>query len=1235
MSRIKFLSLSLVTALTIVSGPTFGSTENASVGSNCPHLLSKATEDAISPQPTPYEVWSNILNQIRTDVLNQLDDERDPFMAHGAFHHEDAQRLMDALSVRPVPGQPGYRKPSILGETRKFYHSLFESSKDITDLETEPFQNLANFYQSTIQEKNPTRADLYRALISAELLAHYISKFQPQTESVDRDGKPQTTQDKEQKEDEKKEQKESKEDNEDIQELPANYDPNIKDTDNKSEENGKQQKKFVHITFHGKAEYFKRHSFNTVLRRGENRFRATPMALLSPSVPGPDGLGKKTKIHIPKIRLGEWIPLFVPAGFRPQASMDPNIKIQQTDSGDYLIWSSQQDIEIHMSADDFDPNPVQLEQLKAPIGIREEEWPNKVKSELFPRLEDKSPLEAARLVEAFLRLRYLYSVDKKPQSDPIEVLEGGSFQCDHAAMIMVAILRDKLGIPSRPVGGFRGKDMGALSKLFLPNKEGHAWVEVFHNGRVYIFDPTPKSKDRKQDQTGGESEAPDATKEFDDSLFDPIKGFEDDPSELDRPMREDSVSDKADTDTKKAKDKSQKQDKKSGKPLPDTTQSQADANAEEQTNNQEDITADGDKDSKADKSQLTEEEIEQILEDLTQEFSIGSVSLLEDKAEDRSVAVITERALRVIIKDILAPKWDVGSSRQRLNQVLTDLGRGKSKHYKELLEPAQLALVNSQTSVADALTDISANLRERPLEANYRRLLQIQDRLKAFSLALDPDQKTEQLAKALELIQKIQKAFLALTEVGDQERSIIEKFMRESPPHTRQIFAQKHKLSGLPTDPNLLAAFNSLRNGKETELNLIRLLYPLTEFIQDSTPTPAYMRVRTYEPDSRSKARPQLVAQESLDRAWRGIRGQPEKSLVQNVLEGTLYIPTRRRQVNVPAPGGQMDPKRVTVALYDTSGSMNGQPGDFQAALLAAFVDRAASERSHKVALMGFDSHVHTVRTVVSHDDAYDVIRNHRHVMKNTNGGTSLMEALKQAFGAILDAQSKANEPLASANIILMTDGQDTVDLDQIRKWIVAIDRRTPLKVMFVSINGTNPDLVKLTDDMRTAGARESYYREFLPEDISDWLKKATEVPRIDKIRDYASRRRPSDLPYGLERVFDETSMMVRYVDGTYERSIPNIGYDRWRSMIKQIPFRSFVEQSPMTSAEQKFNHFRLNIENWKVLKDSRTNRVVLEDIMPRIEQLINYPVNQLHIREAESLGFIVSQLKNRPKKEN
>ncbi len=110
--------------------------------------------------------------------------------------------------------------------------------------------------------------------------------------------------------------------------------------------------------------------------------------------------------------------------------------------------------------------------------------------------EAATDLEAALLVESFLRNNYSYSLKTAPPPPGMTPLEEFLFNsrrgyCEHFATSMVLMLRS-LGIPARVVTGFVGGDENALGDyIIVRQKDAHSWVEAGVGGRWVRFDPTP------------------------------------------------------------------------------------------------------------------------------------------------------------------------------------------------------------------------------------------------------------------------------------------------------------------------------------------------------------------------------------------------------------------------------------------------------------------------------------------------------------------------------------------------------------------------------------------------------------------------------------------------------------------------------------------------------------------------------------------------------------------------
>lgn len=1159
-------------------------------------------DDQLISKKKPREVaLLNVVQSLSRAVSMRLGANSDPFIAAGAFDYESATRLMESLSYEKMSNSDN-KQLSVLGDVRKYIHSTPATATTYTPELKLVIDRIYRFTRGVIQDKSATKANLYRAHLAIQLIQPFIYRLQP-AQSVDRDGIPTDEQKekdegKEKKEDEKPKEKEPPEP--DILELPEEYDPFTKETESDGEPESKG--KFAHIQFAGTTPYFKSTNFNLVTRNGDNRFRSADIPMFDTTLARNLGNTKKARVEIGPKQIGKEVNLACPAGYVPVENQDAGYTLRRVSNGNFRITMSKLVVEVPFAPEVLDLNPLQREYMTSPLGIGENEWPERMRLELFPLLKNKGPVEAAKLVEAFIRNRYLYSVNAKEEKDPIAALKSGAFQCDMAAMIMVGILRDHLKIPARAIGGVRAKKgVNNSSTLFVPG-EGHAWVEIFHDGKVITLDPTPKTKDKKTDSKG-EPAPSDQQKEFDDDTFE--NEFPD--------IEEDGVPTDEPSDAKDSKPPKESKDSKDGKDKKDQKKTE---------------TQDGaGKDKKEDKEAagLTPEEKAQIQDELARDLALGSLSLKDENGANKFI----DRAVRVILRDMFAPQFDTRRARKYLAFLQAD-PRLQNKKYKQVFAQAEQALIYRQTGLPDALLGLTGELLKNPLNSSYRKLLQMIDRLTFFAEMLDPETRPKEIVKALQLLLRAQSEFLKLTKPDAHEIAVVRKFMDNLPPHSRRIFADTFKIKNIESDGGTKTAYGALMNGSQKDLNLIRLLYPLTNFILDSVPTPSYKEIRTQEENSRSRANPTYTQLHSLQRSQYAISGQPEKDAYENMIDGTLYLKTRQRRVKVPRAGGQTDPYRVTIALYDTSGSMDGDPGDFQAAILAAFVDRALSEvgpsgeHRHIAQLMGFDERVHSTYAIRNSEEAREVILHHRKKLANTGQGTNIEEALKQAFAAIEDAQKQAGEPLASANIILMTDGEATVDLDKVRKWRAAIDRRTPVKIMLVSINGSNPKLMELVNDIKAAGVEESYYVEYGSSAIKEFIDESRQVPKVDMKRDFHTVARPQDLSPLVQRYLEEASSLVRVGVANYENRIRSTGHQKWRQKLQQVAYQPDRDRKDFLVPLLSFREF---IDRSKVFRDARLNVITLDEIMRRLHTISGRELQTLDVKEIQSLTWMIEQL--------
>jgi hypothetical protein len=222
----------------------------------------------------------------------------------------------------------------------------------------------------------------------------------------------------------------------------------------------------------------------------------------------------------------------------------------------------------------------------------------------------------------------------------------------------------------------------------------------------------------------------------------------------------------------------------------------------------------------------------------------------------------------------------------------------------------------------------------------------------------------------------------------------------------------------------------------------------------------------------------------------------------------------------------------VRVYVLDASSSMLGPRARMRDALLLAELSTLTARLQDP--LRGgnqvlyyrfFNDAVGEVRRVSTVEDAADAVDD---VLGNPRyGGTNLQGALLASFEQIRLAA--ADDPdLARAQIVLVTDGEASIDEDEIRRAredVAAI----PVGVSIIALGAQNPELRKLAARQRARGERVFY--QFIDDED------------LQNIVDGESAGLPLHLPLGAGR--DQLTAEVRSVLADIDRHLRRIDADQ------------------------------------------------------------------------------------------
>ncbi len=162
-------------------------------------------------------------------------------------------------------------------------------------------------------------------------------------------------------------------------------------------------------------------------------------------------------------------------------------------------------------------------------------------------------------------------------------------------------------------------------------------------------------------------------------------------------------------------------------------------------------------------------------------------------------------------------------------------------------------------------------------------------------------------------------------------------------------------------------------------------------------------------------------------------------------------------------------PKKVSFVLYDVSGSMGGDRSTLRNALILAYLDHSqkeviAGQSEHVVYFMAFDSRAHEperVEGLAQAQTTFDRIRAHP---VGGSGGTDITGALVNVYGRIAQQQKESGE-LARANILILTDADDSINFDNVKKARDKIDAGLDIRLNAITIGGSmNAQMTKLVD---------------------------------------------------------------------------------------------------------------------------------------------------------------------------
>ncbi len=214
----------------------------------------------------------------------------------------------------------------------------------------------------------------------------------------------------------------------------------------------------------------------------------------------------------------------------------------------------------------------------------------------------------------------------------------------------------------------------------------------------------------------------------------------------------------------------------------------------------------------------------------------------------------------------------------------------------------------------------------------------------------------------------------------------------------------------------------------------------------------------------------------SLDQVHNFVVSQPG-SIVLDLAAGRQVLRQYLEEEPPPKPKRVMK-TAVRVYVLDASGSMHGARARFRDAILIAELNaiRVKAKQGVPFDPLYFSFFNDTPSRLARVDSGQEATRQIEALFRTSpaEGQTDITLALMSAFDSIRMAQGR-DPYLARATVVLVTDGEDGVDLELIRK------TRKPFEglefaLSFISLGEENPDLKSLIIEQREEGSRAFYH---------------------------------------------------------------------------------------------------------------------------------------------------------------
>ncbi len=1160
------------------------------------------------------------IEELLQNFSNGLAGAKNPFIYELNFERQ--KKIRDLLLIRyddnsqPVMFKDRFNQRTTASPTaqiRDINQKLF-LLKSILDWKTVylVLSDAENYLKSPQKNKNLRQIDLLSIQWGLKITKEYLRKYQVDESELMEDRKISHSEKSNvhKKVATKERGNQKKEDPPEIFDHLKEYKPRTAAMNNGTNNDNHSNKKIIDAEANIDAKFWRLQYMNGIVRGRDNPFYQRELSGTNTAIS--DYIDTKIKMTISVAERNKRT-LVLPSNMEPLQSSDSRVQILKSKDGTYTVSTSSplKLVQISLRQNKKENLSIEdIETLTERVGIQEHEWPEKLRVSILNKLDPKSsPLIIAKEIEKHIQNEYNYTFDERDETDPIEALKAGYFQCSMGSYVMIGLLRDVYHIPSRIVFGFRAfesTEKGPDYSFLIRPAQGHVWVEIWDNGEWFEFDPTPINADQKRNV-----------------------------NKDDKFIQKNSIEGSSEKNSAIQKSNQSNQDYKKNVEV-------ATKEGIEEINKHN-----NDEQDKFENQEMNhKEEPYKYLE----KNKRTDIDLLNRKNSVNKQNPFIDYVLKTVLQYAIWPKENSITLSERLHRSSSLFMFTNNSYINDIYRRALNLFSTKQDSIGNSILSLTTLIRKQPITKSFHQANDILQKLLIFrELNNSMSTISNEIPNPDSLIRDLNEIILRINSCKHQDAgkvAVVEKFLAPLDRISRGLIHEKYlkmndgQYVSVGFNENTYNIAEALASGKLDDFRLLGILSKLIDFIIESDPQLDQMKIKLLEQDLNRRTGFDILPTSQIEDIYRAINLQNQKSAFLNFIEGTSYVQSSKKVIQVPGETGEGEPQILNMIGYDTSESMIGLPSIFQSALVAAFVGKGMSKISAitkkplaRNKLIGFGEKVHSVRDILDENQAKNLIQNYREMLVNSNEGTDIQNFLETVFLEIIKTQNETGrkKPLERVNIVLISDGGSKINIPALSRLRNQINRRTLIQIMFLGVNNSNSELIELVHESSKFGINRGFYRQYDRSTIRDIIADSQSEINIGSDNgefhsDQSQEQLPEDIEFWLTQAVDHSKDFISDLN-SFMQKINSTSF--WATKLNSQNIHH--DRPNQREIEKWLFELRgiIDNRNSSVFLDQRFADMFIDGLMLKWETITGAKFKDLHSNEVESLKHLIHDVQN------